>query len=37
MRNTENVTCMCVPDVNKQNGGSGDTSKVKNSPDYWVN
>ena len=29
MRNTENVTCICVPFVNKQNSGLRDARKAK--------
>ena len=29
MRTTEKVTCICVPDVNKRNGGSRDAEKQR--------
>ena len=35
--NTESVTCICVADVNKQNGGLWDMlEKRKVTEDYWV-
>ena len=37
MRNTESITCICVPDVNKQTGGSRDAEKQRILPDCWVN